>query len=221
MRGGNALGRFDAEYETHSIWDGISRELARPVGQDVKWYRYSDSESTVHPVYDVGSPTGGRVFRDPITFPVTNAYVTQGQQFDNDRGMYMVDIMRLFINYEDVMREFPSLLTAPDEFIKDRIIFRGQAYVPNRVNPRGQVAYDYMTLTIDLIQVKPEESYNDVYVERNFVLATPPGAPQNLVVTHGNQQLTVTYDPPLFDNGSDITSYVVEYNDGSGWVVVP
>jgi hypothetical protein len=164
VRGGNALGRFDSEYEVNSAWDGISRELQRPVGQDVLWYRYESSLSTVDPVYDVGSPQGGRAYRDPVTVPVINAYVTQGQQFDNDRGLYMVDILRLFINFEDVMRIFPTLLEAPDVFIKDRVMFRGQLYVPNRVNPRGQVSYDYLTLTVDLTQLKPEETYNDVYL---------------------------------------------------------
>ncbi len=164
MRGGNALGRFDSPFEVDHIWEGISRELQRPVGQDVLWYRYESSSSTVDPIYDVGSPQGGRAYRDPVTLPVINAYVTQGQQFDNDRGLYMVDILRLFVNYEDVKRVFPTIVSQPDVFIKDRVMFRDQIYAPNRVNPRGQVSYDYMTMTIDLTQLKPEETYNDVYL---------------------------------------------------------
>lgn len=161
MRGGNALGRFDGEYETNSIWDGISRDLQRPVGQRVYWYRYDTDNTVIHPVYDVGSPQGGRAYKYPISLPVINAFVTQGQQYDNDRGFYTVDILRLYINFEDVQRELPGLPLNPDEYIKDRVVFRNGVYAPNRVNPRGQVGYDYMTLTVDLTQLKPEELYND------------------------------------------------------------
>jgi len=181
VRGNNALGRFDGEFETHSIWDGISRDLQRPVGQRVFWYRYDPTQTEVHPVYDVGSPDGGRAYKAPVALPVINALVTQGQQFDNDRGLYMVDVLRLFVNYDDVQRELPGLTTNPDIYIKDRVIFRNGVYAPNRINPRGQVGYDYMTLTVDLVQLKPEELYNDEW---------NADAPTNLIGTSiGVQEL--------------------------------
>ena len=161
MRGGSQGGRFDTEFEVHHIGDGISRDLQRDAGQDVFWYRYDPTQTVVDPVYDVGSPSGGRVYKDPIRLPVINAFVTQGQQYDNDRGFYTVDILRLFINFDDIERMLPELTTNPDTFIKDRVLFRNGVYKPNRVNPRGQVGYDYMTLTVDLTQMKPEEWYND------------------------------------------------------------
>ncbi len=189
MRGGNALGRFDGEFESHSIWDGISRDLQRPVGQRVFWYRYDPTQTTVHPVYDIGDPSGGRSYKEPVALPVINAFVTQGQQLDTDRGLYMVDVLRLFVNYADVLRELPGLETNPDLFIKDRVVFRDDVYQPNRINPRGQVGYDYMTLTIDLTQLKPEEMYNDDWVKT---------APKDLLGTYSTLQELGNYGDGAF-----------------------
>lgn len=163
MRGGNVLGRFDPELEVHSIRHGITQDLQRPVGQDVRWYLYLDSETTIDDTYDVGDSFGGRVWKKPFTLPVVNAYVFQNELYQNDRGFYTVDTLRLFVNYDDVIRFIPTLTDDPDSHIKDRAEFRGQFYTPNRIFPRGQVGLEYAVLTVDLTQVKPEEQVNDIY----------------------------------------------------------
>lgn len=163
MRGNNVLGRFDPELEVKSIRHGITQDLQMPVGQDVKWLVFDPIASTIDAVYDVGASDGGREWKKPITIPVVNAYVFQNEQYANDRGLYMVDTLRLFINFDDVIRYLPSLDAEPDTHIKDRVEFRGQLYSPNRIFPRGQVNLDYMMLTVDLTQVKPEEQVNDIY----------------------------------------------------------
>lgn len=163
MRGGNVLGRFDPEYEIKSIRAGISQDLQRPVGQSVRWRLYDDTATEVDDVYDIGSRAAGRSWKAPITLPVINAYVFQNEQYFNDRGLYMVDTLRLYVNYDDVIRHLPTLDASPDVHIKDRVEFRDQTYVPNRIFPRGQVTWDYMALMVDLTQVKPEEMINDIY----------------------------------------------------------
>lgn len=163
MRGGNVLGRFDPELEIKSIRHGISQDLQRPVGQSVRWYVYDPESTTVDDVYDVGASTGGRVWKEPLTLPVINAYVFQNEMYQNDRGFYTVDTLRVFVNYDDVIRHIPTLDSDPDTHLRDRVEFRGQMYAPNRVFPRGQINYDYAVLTVDLTQVKPEEQVNDVY----------------------------------------------------------
>lgn len=163
MRGGNVLGRFDPEYEIKSIRSGISQDLQRPVGQDVRWYLFDEVDSEVDDTYDVGASLGGRVWVKPIVLPVVNAYVFQNEMYQNDRGFYTVDTLRLFINYDDVIRHLPTLDAQPDDHLRDRVEFRGQMFVPNRIFPRGQVDYDYMMLTVDLTQVKTEEQVNDIY----------------------------------------------------------
>lgn len=163
MRGSNQLGRFDQEYEVKSIRHGISQDLQRPAGQSVRWHVYNAAATHVDEIYDVGAPTGGRVWKKPISLPVINAYVFQNEMYANDRGLYTVDTLRLFINYDDVIRSLPTLDSQPDTHLVDRVEFRGQMYSPNRVFPRGQIQLDYMALTVDCTQVKPEEQVNDIY----------------------------------------------------------
>lgn len=164
MRGRNTLGRFDPEYEVKSIRHGITQDLQAPVGQVVQWRLFDPEATVVDDVYDVGSSDGGRVFKAAIDLPVVNAYVFQAEMFQNDRGFYSVDTLRLFINYDDVIRFLPTLDADPDQHLKDRIEFRDQMYTPTRVYPRGQIDMDYMVLTVDLTQVKPEEQVNDIYL---------------------------------------------------------
>lgn len=163
MRGTNPLGRFDAEYEVKSMRRGISRDLQVPVGQYVEWHLYDSSASDSDPVYDVGSSAGGRVWKAPIILPVVNAFIYQAEQYQNDRGFYTVDTLRVVINYDDVIRFLPSLDAQPDIHLLDRVGFRGALYVPNRIFPKGQVGYEYMGLLVEGTQVKPEEQVNDVY----------------------------------------------------------
>lgn len=163
MRGSNVVGRFDPELEVKLIRQGINQDLQVPVGQSVLWMRFDAAATTTDDVYDVGSPSGGRVFMKPLVVPVVNAYVYQDELFDNDRGFYQVDTLRLWVNYNDIAVLLPTLESNPDNHLRDRIQFRGQRYTPNRVLPRGQVDYDYMVLMVDCTQVKPEEEVNDVY----------------------------------------------------------
>jgi len=163
MRGNNAIGRFDPEYEVKSIRHGITQDLQAPVGQVVRWHLYDSVSSTVDDIYDVGSGAGGRVWKKPFDFPVVNAYVFQNELYQNDRGFYQVDTLRLFINYDDVIRYIPTLTDDPDSHLKDRCDFRGQLYAPNRIFPKGQIGMEYAVLTVDLTQVKDEEQVNDIY----------------------------------------------------------
>lgn len=47
--------------------------------------------------------------------------------------------------------------------------------------------------------------------------ATVPGAPQNLVITPGDQQLSVAFDPPASNGGSAITTYQYSTDGGTTW----
>ena len=44
---------------------------------------------------------------------------------------------------------------------------------------------------------------------------SPPHPPENLTVTHGNAQLTVTWMAPTNNGGSDVTGYAVQWKSGS------
>ena len=79
----------------------------------------------------------------------------------NQRGFYVTDTLRLVINIGDAQRLLPSLITDSNTHIKDRIIFRGEVFVPTRVLPRGSFGYNYAVLTVDCNQVNPDELVND------------------------------------------------------------
>ena len=165
MRGIRAMGRFDPEFEVKSIRAGITRDLQIPAGQWVLWKVFDPTASESDPVYSTGSDEGGRVFKPAIRVPVVNAYIFQGEQVMNQRGFYTVDVLRLVINYDDVIRYLPSLVTSPDQHLKDRIVFRGEMFQPTLVFPKGQIGYEYTGLTVDAMQVKTEEQVYDTFEE--------------------------------------------------------
>jgi hypothetical protein len=97
----------------------------------------------------------------PFKMPAVMAQLIRGTNVMNQRGFYVTDTLRLVINIGDAQRLLPSLVTEPSGHIKDRIIFRGQVFVPTRVLPRGSFGYNYAVLTVDCNQVNSDELVND------------------------------------------------------------
>jgi hypothetical protein len=170
MRGGGAdNGRFSIDYEAKSMYEGIGEELGGTVGVDVDWWRWQDYflndnyTDIVDDVYDVSSstPTKGRRWMLPFKMPVVMAQLVRGTNVMNERGFYTSDTLRLVINVGEVNRFLPTLLTNSSGHIKDRIIYRGQVFVPTRVLPRGSFGYRWAVVTVDCNQMNPEELVND------------------------------------------------------------
>ena len=161
MRGSEPGGRFSVDSELDRILSGMTEDLRRPVGGDVAWWRYDEIGTGVDPIYDVGSSEAGRRWLPPLDMPFIVAQVFQGETYQNDRGLYNADVLRLTMNMNDVMRVIPTLVQTPDAHIRDRIVYRGSVFRPSRLYFRGQVLSTYTVLTVDLIQVKSEELVND------------------------------------------------------------
>ena len=179
MRGNTGDGgRFDLDYESKSMYEGIGEELGATVGVDIDWMRWQDYyleanyTAIVDDIYDVSSSVagGGRRWMLPINMPVIMAQWVRGTNVMNQRGFYTTDTLRLVINVGDAERLIPSLLTDPNLHIKDRIIYRGEVFTPTRVLPRGSFGYRWAVVTVDLNQVNPEEMVNDPQFQR---YATP------------------------------------------------
>lgn len=178
MRGGSEgtdrSSRFDMDYEAMSIYEGIAEELGGTVGVDVDWFRWQDYyledeyRSIVDDIYDVSSsePGKGRRWMLPFHMPVVMAQFVRGTNIMNDRGFYVTDTLRLVINVGDAQRLLPSLLSDPNNHIKDRILYRGEVFVPTRVLPRGSFGYRWAVITVDCNQVNPEEMVNDPQFQR-------------------------------------------------------
>lgn len=173
MRGGgegtDVNSRFNIDYEAKSIYEGMAEELGGTVGVEVDWMRWSNSylddnvNTVVDDIYDVSSsvPGQGRRWALPFKMPVIMAQFVRGTNVMNERGFYVADTLRLVLNAGDVQRMVPSILTDSNNHIKDRIIYRGEVFVPTRVLPRGSFGYRWAVVTVDCNQVNPEELVND------------------------------------------------------------
>ena len=169
MRGNKIQGRFNLDYESKSMYEGIAEDLGGTVGVEVDWFRWQDYyldenyTDIIDPIYDVSSstPGKGRRWMLPFKMPAVMAQFVRGTNIMNQRGFYVTDTLRLVINIGDAQRLLPSLITDSNTHIKDRIIYRGEVFVPTRVLPRGSFGYNYAVVTIDCNQLNPEELVND------------------------------------------------------------
>jgi hypothetical protein len=185
MRGGNEgtdrNSKFDMDYEAKSMYEGIAEELGGTVGQEVSWFRWQEYflednyNSVVDDIYDVSNSSGpitGRRWMLPFKMPTIMAQFVRGTNVMNERGFYVTDTLRLVLNVGDAQRLLPSLITNPNNHIKDRILYRDQVFVPTRVVPRGSFGYRWAVVTVDCNQMNPEELVNDPQFQRYALAAT-------------------------------------------------
>ena len=169
MRGAKIQGRFDMDYESKSMYESISEDLGGTVGVEVDWFRWQDYylqnnyADVVDDIYDVSNSTPGKGKRWmlPFKMPVVMAQFIRGTNVMNERGFYVADTLRLVMNVGDVQRFMPDMITDSNKHIKDRILYRGEVFVPTRVLPRGSFGYRWAVVTVDCNQVNPEELVND------------------------------------------------------------
>jgi len=191
MRGGkegsDRNSRFGMDYESKSIYEGIAEELGGTVGVDVDWFRWqkeyldANYSTIVDPIYDVSSSVvgQGRRWMLPFKMPVVMAQFIRSTNVMNERGFYVTDTLRLVINVGDVNRLLPSLVSDANNHIKDRILYRGEVFIPTRVLPRGSFGYRWTVVTVDCNQVNPEELVNDPQFQR--YAPAPTTDPRNAV----------------------------------------
>ena len=165
MRAYSPGGRFDADFETTDILAGVDADLKNPVGTSALWYIYDSVNTVLDPIYDVGQDVtngvGGKVWTGPFTIPVVRAVIDQGEAKTSSVGYYNADTLHLTFNIEDVAKYAPNIIIRPDTNNRDRIVWRGQVYRPFGIQERGIIADRFTILSVDCIQVMPEEMVND------------------------------------------------------------
>lgn len=170
MRGTKEQGRFDMDYESLSLYEGIAEDLGGTVGVEVDWFRWQDQylednyRTVVDDIYDVSSsvPGEGRRWMLPFKMPAVMAQMIRGGNQMNERGFYAVDTLRLVISAGEAKRMLPGLVgNEPNNHMKDRIVYRGQVFTPRQVNPRGSFGYRWAVVTVDCAEVNSEELVND------------------------------------------------------------
>jgi hypothetical protein len=171
MRGKSTFGRFSALYEIESVGSGVENDLQEPMGQKVRWWTYNSEASEVDPVYSVGANVGtGRMWNVPFSMSVVMATITQGPLYQNDRGFYTLDNLILVVNATEMYDKLPDMAYGPDPHLKDRIEYRGHAFTPTLIYPKGHIQNHLVVVRIEALEVKPEELVNDVQFNH---LATP------------------------------------------------
>lgn len=169
MRSSDVQGRFNIDYEAKSLYEGMAEDLGGTVGTEVDWWQWSQSyltdnyTSVVDDIYDVSSSVvgGGRQWSTAKKIPVVMAQLVRSTNVMNERGFYVTDTLRLVINIDTLIEYLPDVVDNPSAHIRDRIVYRGEVFVPTRVLPRGAFGTRYAVATIDCNQVNPEELVND------------------------------------------------------------
>jgi hypothetical protein len=162
MRAWQPGGRFSADFETNEILSAIAEDLQRPVGTVCDWYVYDPVNTTIDPLYGVGSyDGGGRRWKGPYKLPVIKARWSQGGVPQDDAGFYSADDLHLTLDAEEIERVAPGVLNNPDIQNRGRIIWKGQVYRPYYVQQAGIVAERYTLVIVNCKQVMPEEMVND------------------------------------------------------------
>ena len=161
MRAYTPGGRFDTEFETNEIMEGINADLQRPVGTNAQWYVFDAANSVTDSVYDVGNIDGGRRWTGPYAIPVIRSVISQGKVYQSERGYYNMDTLHLTLHADDIERIHPGVVAHPDLQNRGRIIWRNEVYRPIGVQQRGIIAERFALVVVDLVQVMPEEMIND------------------------------------------------------------
>jgi hypothetical protein len=171
MRGSSPKGRFDIDYESASMYEGMGEELGGTVGQEVHWWEW-ESQAVVDAhagtiyddLYDVSDDSAvgnGRKWLEPFRLPTISAIIARGGSLMNDRGFYVTDTLTITVNVGDIMRLIPTMVEDPQKHIKDRLVYHGEVYTPSAVLPHGSFGYRWSVVTITCTRVNPEEMVND------------------------------------------------------------
>ena len=128
-------------------------------GQLVQWFRYDVTDSTSHPVYDVGP---NRLWYPPTTLPCfIGEYRRAGKNFDDD-GLYLIDTAHLIVSYDAF---FHTTMPDPDitgqNHLNDRVAFDGKLFHVTGFYPEGRMADYFLTISIDVAQVAVEDLAED------------------------------------------------------------
>lgn len=167
-RHSDARGRFDTVFEQESMFDGISSELQRTVGQQVDWLIFDEANSEKDAIYSVASDKEiGRKWKRKHRIDVFGAFIYQGASGHNNRGFYNTDTLLVSVSADQLIRTMPDVVTSPDKHILDRIAYRGQLFVPNTVRLLGLLHNHHTVISVESRQVNAEESVNDEQYTEN------------------------------------------------------
>lgn len=168
MRAYTPGGRFDSDFDLDSMGDGITADLTNPAGTSAEWWKFDKMNSVMDPIYDVEPLGGGRLWKGPFTLQIIRASVSQGSTPMSERGFYNADTLHITLNVDDLRATSPELFndrglvkSSLDISNRYRLVWKDQVYRPVKTQQAGQVSNRHTIITVDLIQVMPDELVND------------------------------------------------------------
>lgn len=168
MRAFEPGGRFSIDFELNEVGDGITWDSTNPFGTHAEWWEYDNSSTTTDTIYDVESITGGRVWIGPKTLHVISADLQMGKSPMDQRGFYAADMLNLTLNIDDLYKVSPQLFDKRGEFRarlqeanRYRCVWKGQVFRPYHTQPDGYIDDRGTLITLNMIQLMPDELVND------------------------------------------------------------
>lgn len=168
MRAYTPGGRFDSDFDLDSMGDGITADLTNPAGTKAEWWKFDQVNSIVDPIYDVEPLGAGRIWKGPFELHIVRASITQGSTQLNERGFYNADTLHVTLNVDDLRDVSPELFNdrglvkaSVDITNRYRLVWKDQVYRPVKTQQSGQVANRHTIVTLDLMQLMPDQLVND------------------------------------------------------------
>lgn len=159
-------GRFTSDFETSSLSSGVDADLKNPVGSSILLYIYDEENSGIDPIYDVGDnlaggESHGKMWKGPFKIPTIRTVITQGSVKISQFGFYNADSLHITLNAVDIEKVAPGTMMNPDDLGRARLVWKNEIWRPYTVQQAGIVSETFTLLTLDCLQVMPEEMVND------------------------------------------------------------
>jgi hypothetical protein len=154
-------GRWNVNAETTFIHRGL-RGWQRGWGDSFTYWRFDESASEMHPVYDEGAGSGKSFYG---AWQVPALHVSHNEATDmepRDSGLYVTDSLVCVCEFDQIMKVG---LTEVDlkhgMFQRDRITYDGIVFGVRHVDVAGQMRRRDIIVTISATQIMNDELVND------------------------------------------------------------
>lgn len=153
-------GRFDVDYEMREINSSL-RGWQANFGDQILYFRFWGEESKVHDIWDEALPDG-RVWHPAQMVKVLHATHVEGGNEDRSEGQYYNDNFYATASFSQLKRiGFTELDLQYQSFLRDRVVYDFRVFRITRINVVGQIQQEDPIVSIEGVQVKPDEMIND------------------------------------------------------------
>lgn len=154
-------GRFDSDFETNEMNQGLRGFQSAQAGDAIDYYRFDRVASQIDDVYDEGDGAG-RVYHPSVVVPVLRAVHDEGENANTDTGFYFNDNIYVTASFNQVFR---TGLTFEDirheDYLKDRLVYDNKVFRVTQIHVMGQIQRRDVIISIEGTQVKADELVTD------------------------------------------------------------